>query len=129
MRKFAVPGTVVPGATRRMDEDGKTQLKDKRGRPLWDMPSPVSYAAHRRRVKDQKTGAVTEEKVMVPIYRGISAQQARSERATQRKMIHQAKAAEQARAMQGANDLLRDITMDPGLSDFTEQETSDDKAI
>ena len=72
MQAFALPGTVVPGARKRIDSDTLAQERDRKGRPLWDMPSPVRYVQHVR-PKRHKNDAPALNTVAVPIYRGVSA--------------------------------------------------------
>lgn len=70
---------VIPGATRAMD-DNYHQLKDNRGRPVWNMPRHSRLAPHwasagmRRKAeaagKDIMTAGIPYV-VMIPIYRGV----------------------------------------------------------
>lgn len=90
MRPFAEPQTFVPGATRRIDPDTLMPEVDKKGRPLWDMPSPIRYAEHIKRRKHKKTGEVIEEEVMVPIYQGMGARMANWYRSQARRTMRKA---------------------------------------
>lgn len=92
MQKVFVPQTVIPGVRRRVDPDTLMAASDKDGNPLWDMPSPSSYAQHTKWRKDKYTGQRIAEPVMVPIYRGTSASYARWVKAQLRR--RQRKAAE-----------------------------------
>jgi hypothetical protein len=89
-QKFAIPQTMVPGATRRVDPETLLPMVSVKNKvPLWDMPTPVRYVEHVRRRLDKKTKTVVMDKVMVPIYRGIPSSLARlirgEYRRTQRK--------------------------------------------
>jgi len=104
-RKFAIPQTMVPGATRRIDPDTllpKVSAKNKV--PLWDMPTPVRYVEHTRRRLNKRTKEVITDKVMVPIYRGISTSIVRHMRAEHRRTQRKALAA----AIQKATAQMQD---------------------
>jgi len=78
------PHTVVPGARRRMDSLGINQLKDKKGRPLWDMPEPIGYleTVDTRWVR----GKPFKTKLKFPIYRGATAEDFRRARGQWKRM-------------------------------------------
>lgn len=91
MIPFALPGTFVPGATKRIDPDTLAQELGRKGVPLWDMPDPVRYVEHVRRRRHRKTGKVITDMVSVPIYRGVSAKLAnwyRSDARRQNRLSH-----------------------------------------
>lgn len=90
MQKVFVPQTVIPGARRRVDSDTLMAMSDKHGKPLWEMPAPVSYAKHKKWCR--RKGERIAEPIMVPIYRGTSASYARWVKAQLRR--NQRKAAE-----------------------------------
>lgn len=91
MRPLTETQTFVPGATRRIDPDTLLPEVDEKGRPLWDMPSPIRYVEHVRRRRHKHTGKVTVEQVMVPIYQGINARMANWYRGQARRMMRKAK--------------------------------------
>ncbi len=90
MRPFAEPQTFVPGATRRIDPDTLMPEVDKKGRPLWDMPSPIRYAEHVTRRRTKQTGVVIGDTVMVPIYQGMDARMANWYRGQARRAMRKA---------------------------------------
>ena len=92
MQKAFMPQTVIPGVRRRVDPDTLMAASDQDGKPLWDMPPPISYAQHKKWRKHKRTGQRIAEPVMVPIYRGTSASYARWVKARLRRS--QRKAAE-----------------------------------
>ena len=73
-------GTFVPGAN-------YTRTKDKKGRPVWQMPRPTAYVEYIQVVKevisvDDKPRIIKVKKpVRFPVYRGMSAKDARLQRA------------------------------------------------
>lgn len=77
------PGVVVPGARPMLDPDVPAPkfLTDKKGRPLWTMPEPTSYERHFKTAATHRAHALASDTeaademftVLVPIYRGISA--------------------------------------------------------
>lgn len=81
MKKYAVPGSVVPGATKAIDPDTKLPMYNAKGRPIWDMTKAVmsTKAVHNAVIKRGKK--FVREKVEVPVYRSLSAQDARYIRA------------------------------------------------
>lgn len=89
MRPFTGPHTFVPGATRRIDPDTLLPEVDKKGHPLWDMPTPVCYVEHKKRHKHKHTGKVTEETIMVPVYQGMGARMANWYRGQARRAVRE----------------------------------------
>lgn len=112
------PMTVVPGATRAYEtnELGKPDylkpITDKKGRPVWNMPRPVSFAIHFKneackrnffKIKAKVEASVAAKEIdskagnkmlsealqaatnQVPVYRGLSAELARKFRAEGRR--------------------------------------------
>ncbi len=77
MRKAFVPLTVIPGVKRRVDPETLMVVSDKKGKPLWDMPSPVRHEKHTVWRRHKSTGERIAEPVMIPVYRGTSASYAR----------------------------------------------------
>lgn len=75
MRKAYEPRTITPGAVRQINPDTLLPAVDEKGRSLFDMPQPIRFAQHTRRRKIR--GRVVEDKVKVPVYRGVSAALAR----------------------------------------------------
>jgi hypothetical protein len=123
MQKVFVPQTVIPGARRRVDSDTLMAMSDKQGKPLWDMPPPISYAEHKKWRKHERTGLRIAEPVMVPVYRGTSASYARWVKAQLRR--NQRKAAEaqaevdalneaEENATQTAEKAIQDLVLNPG---------------
>lgn len=102
MQRTFEPQTRVPGVTVRVNPDTLMPMEDKRGRTLWDMPAPVRYAEHTRRYKEKDeetgspTGKVITEKIQVPVFRGTSAEYARSIRGQLRRMDRKQKERRQA---------------------------------
>lgn len=89
--RFANPLIVVPGATRRIDPETLLPMVSIKNKvPLWDMPTPIRYVEHVKRRLDRKTKTVIVDKVMVPIYRGLSASLARLIRADYHRMQRKA---------------------------------------
>lgn len=87
MRKFAEPLTVIPRAV-------SAETRDKRGRPVWEMPKTETYVEHIKWRKHKKTGKRIAEPIMVPVYRGYPASLLRHARAQfKRAMRKQAEAA------------------------------------
>lgn len=82
-RKFAYPGTFVPGATPAYDEKG-APVYDKKNRRVWHMPKIVKNVEHTfhslERQISTKTGELRKVKVprtvLVPVYKGMSASMA-----------------------------------------------------
>lgn len=88
MRKFATPTTAVPGARGVTDPKTHIQLRDKKGRPIWEMPKPVGIHETTQVVKlldksDPKKPRIkkVKQKTQFPVYRGMSAKDARYARA------------------------------------------------
>ncbi len=113
--KTFFPQTRVPGAKRRIDPDTLYPMLDKKGRTMWDMPAPVGYAKHTRRVKDKSVKHGRLETVNVPIYRGTTASYARwvmgQIRRNQRK-IAEAKLVADFMEKVDADNALVDLTID-----------------
>lgn len=124
--KHAIPLTVVPGATRRIDPETLLQAVTVKNKvPLWDMPAPLRYVEHVRRRLDKKTKKMVTDKVAVPIYRGVDASLARMIRGEYRRT--QRKAAEarkhdlsKAAAAHEAEMKMQDSIMNPGGSNVRE---------
>lgn len=117
--KHAVPLTVVPGATRRIDPETLLQMKGEKGVSLWNMPTPLRYVEHTRRRLNKKTKKVITDKVSVPIYRGVDASLARLIRAeyrrTQRKVAEARKHdLSKAAAAHEATMKMQDSIINPG---------------
>lgn len=93
MRKFATPMTVVPGATPVIEGEGimAKHARDKKGRPLWNMPKPIGF--HKTTEVD-KNG---RREKLVPVYRGVSASFARYVRSQIRRQRRQQSALMNAR--------------------------------
>lgn len=115
--------TVIPGVTRRIDPETLTAMSDDKGRPLWNMPAPVSYEEHTRWRKHRNTGERIAEPIMVPVYRGTSASYARWVKAQLRR--NRRKAAEAQTAVDALNAteenqlkeaaaVLTDFVLNPG---------------
>jgi hypothetical protein len=133
MRKAFEPETRVPGATRRIDPDTLMPMSDDKGRPLWNMPAPVSYAEHTRWRRHKRTGERIGEPIQVPVYRGTSASYARWVKGQIRR--NQRKAAEAQAAVDALNEAeknplqeaeaaMTDLVLNPGghnveAEDFT----------
>lgn len=77
MQTTNMPQTRMPGATRRVSPETLMAMSDDMGRPLWNMPPPISYVEHTRWRRHKKTGVRIGEPIMVPVYRGTSASYAR----------------------------------------------------
>ena len=77
MHRTFVPQSVIPGVRRRVDPETLMAMSDNNGKPLWDMPPPTSYIQHKKRRRHKRTGAVIEDTITVPVYRGTSASYAR----------------------------------------------------
>ena len=119
-RKFAEPGIIVPGATRRVDpETLLPEFAVKNKVPLWNMPTPIRYVEHVRRRLDKKTKTVITDKVAVPIYRGVSASLVRMIRAEYRRTQRKADEARKhdltkAAAAHEATKKMQDSIINPG---------------
>lgn len=119
-QKFAIPQTMVPGATRRINPDTLMPMVGKKNKvPLWDMPTPVRYVEHVRRRLHKRTKKVITDMVMVPIYRGIPAALARLIRAAYRRTQREAEEARKAdlskaAAAHEAETKMQDSIMNPG---------------
>jgi len=100
----------MPGATRRIDPDTLLAMSDENGRPLWNMPAPISYAQHK--------GTRTTEPVFVPVYRGTSASYARWVKAQLRRKKRKEAEAEAAKEneslLKKAGDAIKDLVLNPG---------------
>lgn len=120
MRKTFYPETRVPGASRRIDPDTLMPASDGKGRPLWNMPAPVSYVEHTKWRKHKRTGKRIPEPIQVPVYRATSASYARWVKGMIRR--NQRKAAEAQAAVDALNeaeesqlqDALTDLVLNPG---------------
>lgn len=125
-RKFAEPGIIVPGATRRIDPTTlMPEFAVKNKVPLWNMPTPTRYVEHVRRRLDKKTKVVITDKVMVPIYRGVSASIARMIRSGFRRDQRKAEVARKhdlskAAAAHEANVRIQDSIINPGGENVSE---------
>lgn len=106
MQKVFMPQTVIPGGRRRVDPDTLMVASDEYGKPLWDMPPPISYEKHKRWRKHKRTGQRIAEPVMVPVYRGTSASYARWVKAQLRR--RQRKAAEAQAEVDALNEAERE---------------------
>ena len=79
-RKFAYPGTFVPGATPAYDDKGVPMYDDK-GRRVWHMPKFAKQVEHTfytlAKQINAKTGKLRKVRVprivLVPVYRGLDA--------------------------------------------------------
>jgi hypothetical protein len=128
MRPAYQPQTTVPGATLITDKNGVPQ-KDKRGRPLWNMPDPAGYVEHTKWRKHKKTGKRIPEPVQVPYYKGMSARlygYMRSQyKRLQRKMEATSKIKEAATKVKShaveAGNFLRDLVLNPLGQDKEEE--------
>lgn len=117
--KFAIPQTMVPGATRRINPDTLLPLMGKNDIALWDMPTPIRYVDHVRRRLDMKTKTVIIDTVSVPIYRGVDTALARLIRADYRRTQRKADEARKhdlskAVAAHEASKEMQDSIMNPG---------------
>ena len=117
--KHAVPQTVVPGATRRINPETLLPMTGKKSVPLWDMPVPLRYVEHVRRRLDKKTKKVVTDKVAVPIYRGVDASLARMIRGEYRRTARKAEVARKhdlskAVAAHEASKKMQDSIINPG---------------
>jgi hypothetical protein len=99
MRKYAVPGTYVPGATPMYDDPNAyapMRMRDNKGRPLWNMPKPVGTVENIQivsavvEVDGQPRMRKVRRPVSFPVYRGVSAALARYIRADMRRRARKA---------------------------------------
>lgn len=75
MHATFLPLTVIPGASRQINPETLAHVFDKKGFPVWDMPTPLGMVQHTKRSM-KGTGEdkiVIKEKISVPVYRGTSA--------------------------------------------------------
>ena len=117
MRAIFYPGTFVPGAVLLRDKDGIV-VRDKKRRPIWDMPKPSSVVKHKRgevftcvgRDEDGKPIWDKRERGEVPVYRGMPAPVARCMRAAARRdtLKRRVKSAA-AKATDALKDLIKDM--------------------
>lgn len=126
MAKAFVPLVKVPGATRAMEEDGVTQKRDRKGRPIWDMPDPVKDKHPVIQIKSRRTvieGKVRVRKVrkraFVPVYRGLSSEDYRYLRSQFRRQQARLEAEAAAREaeegkLKKAKDFLSNLVLTQG---------------
>lgn len=118
--RFAIPQTMVPGATRRVDPDTLLPVVNVKNKvPLWDMPTPIRYVEHVKRRLNKKTKTIVVDKVMVPVYRGLSASLARLIRADYRRTQRKAEEARRADVIEAtaahkAEMKMQDFIINPG---------------
>ena len=90
--KYAMPLTLVPGASPRLHPETFKHLISKLGRFLWDMPKPIGVhitkqVFHRLDKSDPKKPRLKRvwEDKKFPVYRGITAKNARYARSQYRR--------------------------------------------
>lgn len=90
--KYALPLTLVPGASKRLHPETFKHLVNKLGRFLWDMPKPVGVHVTKQhaRVLDKSDPKKPRMKRVMknknfPVYRGITARNARYARSQYRR--------------------------------------------
>ena len=84
MQKTHYPQVRVPGATPVLDDLGFKTV-DKKGRLLWDMPSPSGQVEHVKYRRHKRTGERIAAPVMVPTYHAYPASLVREIRYKQKR--------------------------------------------